>query len=113
MGCNCRGCCVGDIALMVMMIVEVPGGVTMGGGVVVTLPLPQPTAFIAAHKKNAAKRPLHAQRPAWDARANFQVFTEVASNSRTRARRRSTRIPAGGRKGVGIQAGIVARPSVD
>lgn len=42
---SCNGCCVGDMALMVMMMVEMPGGVTMtGGGIVATLALPQPPA---------------------------------------------------------------------
>ena len=35
----------GDMAVMVMMMVEMPGGVTIGGGVVITaLVLPQPLA---------------------------------------------------------------------
>ena len=43
MGGNWSGCCVGDMALMVMEMIEVPRGVTMGGGAVVTaLLLPQP-----------------------------------------------------------------------
>jgi hypothetical protein len=44
MGCNCSGCPEEDIAVSVMVIVEVPEGVMMGGGVVVTLLLPQPAA---------------------------------------------------------------------
>ena len=45
MGGSCSGCCVGDIAFMVMVMVEVPGGVTtIGGGTVATLVLPQPAA---------------------------------------------------------------------
>ena len=44
-GGNWSGCWVGDMAVMVMMMVEVPGGVTIGGGVVITaLVLPQPLA---------------------------------------------------------------------
>jgi len=43
MGGNWSGCCVGDMAVMVIRIVEVPGGVTRGGGVVLTAALlPQP-----------------------------------------------------------------------
>ena len=44
MGGNCSSCCVGDMALMEIMIDEVPGGVMMGGGMVATLVLPQPAA---------------------------------------------------------------------
>ena len=46
MGGNWRGCCVGDMALMLMVMVEVPEGVTVGGGVVVVTlaALPQPAA---------------------------------------------------------------------
>ena len=44
MGCSCSGCPVEDIAVGVIVIVELPAGVTMGGGVVVTLLLPQPAA---------------------------------------------------------------------
>ena len=44
MGCSCNGCWVGDMALMVMMMVDVPEGVTIGGGGVTALPLPQPVA---------------------------------------------------------------------
>jgi len=45
MGGNCSGCWVGDIALGVTVIVEVPDGVTMGGGgATEALPLPQPAA---------------------------------------------------------------------
>jgi hypothetical protein len=43
MGGNWSGCCVEDIAVIVMVIVEVPEGVIWGGGVVVAL-LPQPAA---------------------------------------------------------------------
>jgi len=43
MGGNCSGCCVGDMAVMAIVMVEVPEGVTRGGGAVVTaLLLPQP-----------------------------------------------------------------------
>ena len=51
MGCNCNGCPVRDVAAVVMVIVEVPEGVMMGGGPVVTmllllpLLLPQPVAW--------------------------------------------------------------------
>jgi hypothetical protein len=45
MGCNCSGCCVRDVAVMVMVIVEVPEGVMMlGSGAVATVLLPQPAA---------------------------------------------------------------------
>lgn len=44
MGCSCSGCPEEDIAVSEMVIVELPGGVTMGGGVVVALLLPQPAA---------------------------------------------------------------------
>ena len=43
MGGNWSGCWVVEMAVMVMVMVEVPEGVTRGGGVVVTaLVLPQP-----------------------------------------------------------------------
>jgi len=42
MGGNWSGCCVVDIALRLMVMVDVPEGVTRGSGVVVTaLVLPQ------------------------------------------------------------------------
>jgi len=46
MGGNWSGCCVGDMALMLMVMLEVLEGVTVGGGVVVITPaeLPQPAA---------------------------------------------------------------------
>ena len=46
MGGNWSGCCVGDMPVMVMVMVDVPEGVTTGGGVVVVtlVVLPQAAA---------------------------------------------------------------------
>lgn len=115
MGCNCNGCPVRDVALMVMVIVEVPEGVMMGGGVVTTLGdgvvmlLPQPVAPITKQSKIAARAPLHAKRGARVAPSSVQRFLVMISKSRTTARSGRTRIPAGGAKRVGIECGSAER----
>lgn len=119
MGCNCNGCPVRDVALMVIVIVEVPEGVMMGGGVVTTLGdgvvmlLPQPVAPITKQSRIAARAPLHAKRRVRVAPSSVQRFLVMITKSRTTARSGRTRIPAGGAKRLGVKCGSAAPPLVD
>ena len=62
MGCNWRGWPVEDVALSEIVRVEVPEGVTIGGGgVMAALPPPQPVRANPI-QKIAAERTLHRAR---------------------------------------------------
>ena len=112
MGGNWSGCCVGDMALMVM--VEVPEGVTTGGGAVVVrlAVLPQAAAYRTVQSRVAARAPHDAKRLARRALSNIKRSLAIA-RSRTKPSRRSTRICAGRTKCHGIEGGSTAVPAVD
>lgn len=64
MGGNWSGCCVGDMALRLMVMVEVPEGVTRGGGVVVTaLVLPAAGGINRGAKQGGGKSSAACQTP--------------------------------------------------
>ena len=106
---------------MVMVIVEVPEGVMMGGGgvgAVVTalvLPplLPQPVTLIREQSRIAVRAPLHAKRLGRRASSNIRRFLAIISMSKVNARSGRTRIPSGGRKRLGIESGSTPAPLVD
>src|SRR5258708_366712 len=119
MGCSCSGCPEGDIADGVIVIVEVPEGVTMaggvtgGGGVTAELPLPQPAAYNTEHRKIAVRALLLAKRLPLAASSNIQRFFLANTKTRAIARRINTRISSPGTKGPGIEGGSTAAPLVD
>lgn len=63
MGCNCKGWPEEALAASVMVMVEVPEGVMIGGGGwrAVLLPPPQPAKANAAHKTAAERTPKSAK----------------------------------------------------
>jgi len=99
-----------------MVIVEVPEGVMVGGGPVVTvlllLLLPQPVAWMTEQIRIATRAPLRARRPTLGP-SNIRRFLTIIAKSRANGRRGRTRIPAGGAKRLGIEGGSAAPPLVD
>src|SRR5260370_3606084 len=119
MGCSCSGCPEGDIADGVIVIVEVPEGVTMaggvtgGGGVTAELPLPQPAAYNTEHRKIAVRAPLRAKRLPLAASSNIQRFFLANTKTRAIARRINTPLSSPGPKVPAIQAASTAEHSLD
>ena len=107
------------MALMVTMIVEVPEGVTMdggvtgGGGVTSELPLPQPAAYNTEHKKIAVRAPLRPKRLPLASSSNIQRFPAMINRRRAHAKAGSTRMRAVGLKRHGVDGGSIAAPLVD
>jgi hypothetical protein len=99
------------------MIVEVPEGVTTGGGarlaLLLVLAVPQPAARITEQRKTAVTAPLHDKRLARRSLSNVQRFLAAFTKTRASARSRSKRIPAGGAKRLGGEGSTMALPLVD
>ena len=103
----------GDMALTVIVMVEVPEGVTRGGGVVVmALLLPQPAAEITEQRKMMVSAAVHAKRREWSAGAKIQRFM-TKNARRIKSSGRSRRIRDGGLKCHGIEGGSTAVPAVE
>src|SRR5690349_544119 len=101
------------------MIVNVPDGVTAGGGtgvgVVLTGPaaLPQPPAKITEKKKTAVMAPLHARRLAVITPANSWRCLLATTKTTTKASSKSTGTFTVGTKRHGIEGGKIAGPLVE
>lgn len=86
MGWIWSGCPAEDVALSEIVIVEVPEGVTTGGGVViVALPPPQPARTNGIQKTTAARTPQNARRLLRTAGRKTRAFILQNANSKKRS----------------------------
>ena len=116
MGWSCSGWPVEDVALSEIVSVEVPEGVTMGGGVViVALPPPQPARKNGMQKMAAERTPRSVGRLLRTGGGNGRAFLLKKANSQ---KRRASKIGAstGTRETGGVRSGAAggncARPLV-
>ena len=117
MGCNCSGCPDEDIAAGVITIVEVPEGVTMGGGVTAALPAalpaPQPLKLTPTQKTTTVNALLNAIRLTLVVFPYTRRFVIATSETRASATNGSKRDPPNGLSRRRIVGGKSAPPLVD
>ena len=111
--CNCSGCPEEDIAVGVITIVEVPGGVTMGGGVTAALPPPQPATPNATQRTTAPSAPLKINCLLSAALPNVPTCLKVIKTSNASASKGNTRSPPNGLNRTRIVGGKMAPPLVE
>src|SRR5215831_16553148 len=93
MGWSCSGWPVEDVALSEIVSVEVPEGVTMGGGVVIAaLPPPQPARENGMQKMAAERTPQSVRRLLRAGGGNGRAFLLKKANSQ---KRRASKTGAG------------------
>jgi hypothetical protein len=103
----------------VITIVNVPDGVTSGGGASVGLvltvlaALPQPPAKIAEKKRTVVTVLVHARCLSLNAPANIRRCLLATTKAKTKASSKSTGTPTGGTKRHGIEGGRIAGPLVE
>src|SRR5215469_5669292 len=114
MGCNCSGCPEEEVAASVMVSVEVPGGVTIGGGGATATeaePPPQPARPRDTQKIPKASIPQNAKRFLALAHSNARLFRSNKRISAT-ASSGSRGVPEIGRGRRGADGGRIDKPAV-
>jgi|SRR5215467_2149235 len=111
MGCSCSGCPEEEVAASVMVSIEVPGGVTIGGGATATEPPPQPARPRNRQRIAETKTPQSAKRRPF-ARANAQRFLTSNRRRTASASSGSRRVAETGGTRRGTYGGKIAEPLV-